>query len=184
MLIAQLAGGALVAYYDEALERNIQEELVVSFVDIEFPNIDPLREVLKKQSLQYGTGHYKTYVFPSITVHDEDVLCLSKHDQKVKEFGFDGFAEKVYAVERGGKIISACVSARENGTCGEAWVYTAPEYRQQGFAQRVVNVWARSLMRADKVPFYSHKIENTASANLAGRLKLHPVFEEIAISPA
>ncbi len=184
MLIAQLASGSLVAYYDEALERDLHETLAASFVRIEFPNIDPLRDILKKQNLQCGVGHYKTYVFPSIPVHDEDVLCLSRHDKKVKEFGFDGFAEQVYAVEQDDKIVSACVSARENGTCGEAWVYTAPEYRQQGFAQRVVNAWAGSVIRAGKVPFYSHKIENTASANLAGRLKLHPAFEEIAISRA
>jgi len=184
MLMAQLASGSLVAYYDEALARDLQETLAASFVRIEFPNIDPLRDVLKKQNLQYGVGHYKTYVFPSILVNDEDVLCLSKHDKKVKEFGFDGFAEKVYAVERDDKIVSACVSARENGTSGEAWVYTAPEFRQQGFAQRVVNAWAGSVIRAGKVPFYSHKIENAVSANLSGRLKLKPVFEEIAISRA
>ena len=184
MLMAQLASGSLAAYYDEALARDLQEALAASFIDIEFPNIDPLQDVLKKQNLQFNVGHYKTYVFPSIPVHDEDVLCLSRHDKKVKEFGFDGFAEQIYAVERDGKIVSACVSARENGTCGEAWVYTAPEYRQQGFAQRVVNAWARSLMRAGKAPFYSHKIENTASTNLAGRLKLKPAFEEIAISRA
>ncbi|HET6821768.1 MAG TPA: GNAT family N-acetyltransferase [Anaerolineales bacterium] len=184
MLMAQLANGSLVAYYDEGLARNLQEELIASFVDIEFPNIDPLREVLKNWKLPFDVGYYKTYIFPSIPVTDEDVLCLSRHDKKVKEFGFDGFAEQVYAVERDDKIVSACVSARENGTCGEAWVYTSPEYRQQGFAQRAVSAWARSLIRVGKVPFYSHKIENTASANLAGRLKLKPVFEEIAISRA
>lgn len=184
MLTAQLANESLVAYYDEGLARNLQDELTASFVDIEFPNIDPLRDVLKNWNLQFDVGHYKTYVFPTILVNDEDVLCLPKDDKKVKEFGFDGFAEQVYAVERDGRIASACVSARENGTCGEAWVYTTPEYRQQGFAQRVVKAWARSLMRAGKAPFYSHKIENTASANLAGRLKLEPVFEEIVISRA
>jgi RimJ/RimL family protein N-acetyltransferase len=184
MLIAQLASGSLVAYYDEALARDLYETLAASFVHIEFPNIDPLRDVLKKQNLQYGVGHYKTYVFSTIPVNEEDVLCLSKHDKKAKEFGFDGFAEQVYAVKQDDKIVSTCVSARENGTCGEAWVYTAPEYRQQGFAQRVVNAWAGSVIRAGKVPFYSHKIENTASANLAGRLRLHLVFEEIAISRA
>lgn len=184
MLIAQLTNASLVAYYDEALGRDLQETLAASFVDIEFPNIDPLRNVLKNWNLQFDVGHYKTYVFPSIPVHDEAVLCLSKHDKKVKEFGFDGFAEQVYVIEKEGKVLSACVSARENERGGEAWVYTTPEYRQQGFAQRVVKAWARSLMCAGKAPFYSHKIENKASANLAGRLKLEPVFEEIVISRA
>jgi predicted GNAT family acetyltransferase len=61
-------------------------------------------------------------------------------------------------------------------------VYTNPEYRKQGFAQKVVNTWAGSLIDAGKVPFYSHKIENAASANLARKLGLRPVFEEISIA--
>jgi hypothetical protein len=184
MLLAQIAGGTLVAYYDEALERDLHETLASSLGTIEFPDIDPLLDILKKWNVQFGVGHYKTYVFPSQPVIDGDVLCLSKEDQRVKAFGFDGFAEQVYVIEKEGKAVSACVSARENEICGEAWVYTAPEYRQQRLAQRVVSAWAGSLMRAGKVPFYSHKIENAASASLAGRLKLQPVFEEIAIALA
>ena len=88
----------------------------------------------------------------------------------------------MYAVEYNGALVSACVSTRENESCGEAWVYTAPHYRQQGFAQKAVNAWARNLMSAGKVPFYSHKIENDASANLARKLGLQPVFEEIVVT--
>ena len=105
----------------------------------------PLLDVLKKYGVQSDVGHYKTYVFPSIPGIDRDVHCLSKNDQKVKTFGFDGFAEQVYVIEREGRVVSACVSTRENEKCGEAWVFTAPEYRHQGF-QKVVNAWAGSLM--------------------------------------
>jgi len=38
------------------------------------------------------------------------------------------------------------------------------------------------LMNAGKVPFYSHKVENVASASLARKLGLQPVFEEISIA--
>ena len=112
---------------------------------------------------------------------DKNVLCLSKHDLKVNAFRFDGFAENVYAMECDGNLVSACVSTHENEECGEAWVYTDAAYRHQGFAQKVVNAWARSLMEAGKVPFYSHRIENIASSNLAKKLGLQSVFEEIAI---
>ena len=61
-------------------------------------------------------------------------------------------------------------------------MYTSPDYRQRGFAQKAVNAWARGLIQAGKVPFYSHKIENAASANLARKLGLQPVFEEIAFT--
>jgi predicted GNAT family acetyltransferase len=74
------------------------------------------------------------------------------------------------------------MSVRENDQCGEAWVYTDPAYRQLGFARQAVCAWAQKMLSAGKVPFYSHKIGNLASANLAKRLELQPVFEEISIS--
>lgn len=184
MLIAQLANQEMLVYYDEALSSDLQKELAASIPDAQVPDVDSLLDVLKKQNLHYQVGHYKTYVFPSSPRKDRDVLCLSKHDGNVKAFGFDGFAEQVYAIEREGKLVSACVSTRENDRCGEAWVYTDPNYRNQGFAQQVVRAWAGSLMEAGKIPFYSHEIENAASANLAHRLGLQPVFEEIAIAHA
>jgi predicted GNAT family acetyltransferase len=100
------------------------------------------------------------------------VSCLSKQESLVQEFGFGNFAENVFVIERDGKVVSACVSTRENEQCGEAWVYTDPKYRKHGFAHQVVRAWARQILKAGKVPFYSHKIENTASAHLAKRLEL------------
>ena len=182
MLIASLATGNVVACYDEALSLNLQEMLAARIAGLVFPAIDPLLDILKMHDVPFEVGHYKTYVFPLTPVNDMDVHCLSKDDSRVKAFGFDDFVEQVYVMEREGKVVSACVSARENETCGEAWVFTAPEYRHQGFAQKVVNAWARSLMRAGKIPFYSHKVDNLASAHLAGKLGLQLVFEEISIT--
>lgn len=184
MLIAKLANQEMVVYYDEAISSGLQKELAASISDVRFPNVDPLVDILEEHNFQYEVGHYKTYVFPSTSGNDGEVLCLSKQDSRVRAFGFDGFAQHVYAIERHGRLVSACVSTRENDRCGEAWVYTAPEYRGQGFAQKVVKAWAGSLMEPGKVPFYSHKIENAVSAHLAGKLGLQLVFEEIAIAHA
>jgi len=181
LLVAGLADGKVVAYCDEALARDLQAMLTARIANLDFPAIDPLLDALRKQGVQCEVGHYKTYVFPSIQVSDRNVRCLSNDDERVKTFGFDGFARNVYVVEREGRIVSACVSTREDEKCGEAWVFTAPDDRRQGLAGKVVSAWAGSLIRAGKVPFYSHKIDNLASANLAKRLGLQPVFEEIVI---
>lgn len=180
MLIARLRNGELVTYYDEAIPADLHTELSATI--FEFPSIDPLLHVLEGHRIQTEFGHYKTYGFPSLPGMDPDVQCLSKQDARVKAFGFDSFAEQVYAVEQNGGLASACVSTRENRACGEAWVYSAPEYRRYGFAQQAVRAWARSLLEAGKVPFYSHSIKNEASANLARKLGLLPLFEEIAIT--
>jgi RimJ/RimL family protein N-acetyltransferase len=182
LLIAQLANEEIVAYYDETISSDFQKKLAAIILDIEFPKVDSVLNILRSHSVQFDVGHYKTYIFHSQAPKDRNVIRLSKHNPKVQAFGFDGFAEQVYVIECDGNIVSACVSTRENERCGEAWAYTDPAYRNQGFAQKVVNAWAGSLMEVGKVPFYSHKIENIASANLARKLGLHPVFEEICIT--
>lgn len=173
-------GGALIAYYDETMSLDLQKELVAG--KMEFPDIDDLIKILLFHNVKFELGHYKTYLFASLPAKDEDVVCLSRHDSRAKAFGFDGLEENIYAIERNGVLVSACVSTRENDRCGEAWVYTNPEYRYQGLARKVVNAWARDLKNTGKVPFYSHNIENEASASLAKRLGLRPVFEEITIT--
>lgn len=182
VLLARLANGALVEYYDEAIAPDLQEQ--ISATSIDFPNVDPILASLKAHNQAVEVGHYKTYIFPAQPAMDADVLCLSKHDLRVKAFGFDSFAEQVHAIEKNGVLVSACVSVRENETCGEAWVYTMPEYRKHGFARKAVRAWARSLIEVGKVPFYSHNIKNEASANLARKLGLLPVFEEIVMIQA
>lgn len=182
MLIAQLANQDLIVYYEEALSPDLQQELAACLSAIEFPRVDPILDILQSHNIQSDLGHYKTSIFPSRPAKDDEVICLLKHDSRVKAFGFDGFAERVYAIEQDGVLVSACVSTRENEKCGEAWVYTIPDYRNQGLAQKVVSAWARCLMAAGKVPFYSHQMENAASANLAGKLRLRAVFEEMTLT--
>lgn len=184
LLIAQLADENLVAYFDEAMQTELREELAKQVFQFKFPNIDPLSAFLQNRDISFEVGHYRTYIFPEryASFKDETVHRYSNHDLKVQAFGFDGFAEEVYAVENDGKIISACVSTRENEFCGEAWVYTDEAYRHQGLAQKAVGAWANGLLTVGKVPFYSHKIQNVESANLAKRLGLQPAFEEIVFA--
>ena len=182
MVIAHLADQGLAIYFDEGFPQC--EELQKQVSEISSPDIEPLFTLLKNRNITFEVGHHKTYTFPEMyaAFKDETVNWFSRHDPKVKDFGFGGFAEEVYAMEQAGKIVSACVSTRENEFCGEAWVYTDPEYRHKGFAQKVVGAWAAKLISSGRVPFYSHKIENIASTNLARHLGLQPVFEEIVIS--
>jgi predicted GNAT family acetyltransferase len=111
----------------------------------------------------------------------EAVKCFSQEDSKVIAFGFNGLADKVFAIEKDGMLVSACVSSRQNSKSAEAWVFTHPGYRRKGFAQQVVTAWAGSLLKEGLVPFYSYEVENTNSALLAKRLKLIQVFEETVI---
>lgn len=184
LVIARLMDGQVITYYDVSLPPELRRELDGQIRDIRFPVVDRLVDSLHSAEKPVEIGHYKTYVFPAhyAEMADPDVRCLSREDPLVQAFGFGGFTDRVYAIERNGRIASACVSARENDSCGEAWVFTDPAYRHRGLAQKVVGAWAKGLISVDRVPFYSHKIQNDASASLARRLMLQLVFEELVIA--
>lgn len=184
IMITRLTTQEVVAYYHESMERGLQKKLAACVESLQFPQVDPLLEILNAQDVQAEAAHFVTYVFPphSANFTDRMVLRYPKQDPRIQAFGFDTFTEHVFGIEQEGRVISACVSTRENELCGEAWVETAPDYRRQGMAAKVVNAWAKSLMLMGKIPFYSHKAENTASAGMAKRLGLVPIFEEINIS--
>jgi len=182
--ISSLATNELFLYYDESLSTEIRDELNQQIPALNFPNIDPIIKILQAHNFQLEIGHYKTYTFPNWyeNIKADEVKWYPRSDHKIQAFNFGGFTEQVHAIEQDGKIVSACVSAKENSRCGEAWVTTDENYRHQGLAQKVVSIWARDLMLAGRIPFYSHKITNIGSAKLAKRLLLEPVFEEITIS--
>jgi hypothetical protein len=183
--IASLSSDELVLYYDESLSTELHAELDRQIPNISFPDIDPVINVLQSHSFKLDIGHYKTYVFPAHykDIETDEVKLYPRTDPKIQAFDFGGFTEHVHAIERDGMIVSACVSAKENDHCGEAWVLTDENYRHQGLAQKVVSIWARDLILSGKIPLYSHKITNIGSAKLAHRLGLEPVFEEITVSP-
>lgn len=97
-----------------------------------------------------------------------------------------GVMERPAGQENGGRsfciidedeAVSGCSSTRENGSSGEAWVWTHERVRRRGYGRRCVAAWANDLLRQDKVPFYSHAHDNEASRQLARSLGLTWVFD-------
>jgi GNAT superfamily N-acetyltransferase len=86
----------------------------------------------------------------------------------------------VFAVVVDGKIVSSCQSSRENEEAAEAWVRTLPEYRRRGFARQVTAAWAANAGEQGKLPFYSYRMENTASRAVARSLGLTPFIIDAA----
>lgn len=146
---------------------------------------EALLGMLGAAGIQAKAERFATYVFPGHfeAASSDDVLCLAQGDRRVEDFGFGGMPGEVYAIESQGRILSACVSSRQDAACAEAWVVTESGHRRRGLAKRVVTAWAGNLLRKGLIPFFSHAIENEASAGLAGSLGLIPVFNETVITP-
>lgn len=170
--------------FDDSLPNELRQQMPIS--DLQAFKIEPAIEVLEKHGIHAQTSQFKTYIFPDrfVAAGYGEVKCFSQDDPKIIAFGFSGLADKVFAIEQDGKILSACVSARQNTTCAEAWVFTHPDQRQKGLAQRVVKAWAADLKKKGVIPFYSHNIENSASALLAKKLNLIHIYDETVIEKA
>jgi hypothetical protein len=184
VLLACTSDGEILLCFDELISEEIRNKL--SKDELQAFKTESAIEVFEKSGIHAKANHFKTYIFPDSfeTENVETVKCFSQDDPKIITFGFNGLADKIFAIEREGMILSACVSSRQNSTSAEAWVLTHSDYRRKGFAQQVVTAWAKNMQKEGLTPFYSHNIENTNSALLAQRLNLIKVFEETVIEKA
>lgn len=98
-----------------------------------------------------------------------DRALLERFDADVAGYDWPAFAILVK-----GRVVSACVSSREDDHAAEAWVQTDPAHRGHGYARRVTAAWAHAIRASGRVPFYSHAEENVASAGVARSLALQP----------
>jgi hypothetical protein len=181
VLSARTFDGESLICFDEAIEGEIRDKL--SKDDLQNFKTESAIEVFKILGIHAKTSHFKTYIFPEIfkSANIKTVKCFNQDDPKIIAFGFNGLADKVFAIENKEAILSACVSSRQNSKCAEAWVFTHADYRRKGLAQQVVMAWAKHMKQEGLVPFYSHNKEKKISALLAECLNLIPVFEEIVI---
>lgn len=180
VLLARTSDEQKYLYFDGSLPIEVHNRITRS--ELQSFNIEHAMEMLHLFGVSTKLGHFRTYIFPdNFSTDVSNVKCFSQDDPEIVAFGFRGLADKVYAIEREGMILSACVSSRQNSKSAEAWVFTHPDQRRKGFAQQVVAAWAGSLKSEGIIPFYSHEVENTGSANLACKMGLIQLFDESVI---
>jgi hypothetical protein len=181
VIIARTSDGESLIGFDATIPAAIRVKLPKDYS--QNSGMETAINIFEESGFHVKASHFKTYVFPEGVESGnlEAVKCFTKDDPKIVDFGFHGLADKVFAIECDGMILSACVSSRQNSTAAEAWVFTHPDHRRKGLAQKVVAAWARSIKAESLIPFYSHNLENTDSAFLAKRLKLVGIFEETVI---
>ncbi len=181
VLLACTADGQSLICFDDLLPVELRDQLSKS--DLQFSKTESAIEIFRKSGINAQANLFKTYIFPGnfISANVSNVKCFSRNDPKVVAFGFNGLADKVFAIEQDGTILSACVSSRQNSASAEAWVFTHPDHRRKGLAQQVVTAWAGNMRKEGITPFYSYNADNTSSALLAKRLNLIHVFDETVI---
>lgn len=183
-IIAVNFGKEINIFYFDKMPNNLVADLEKlekhSFINEQ----DKIIEILKRNSQFNEAGHSIAYVFPSdIQVDNENTkIFIGSDDKAIKKFDLT-FYDKypmVYAAMQNNEIVACCVSSRENNKAGEAWIFTLPKYRKQGFGLKAVQLWASELQKQGKIPLYTHEISNIASQKLAEKLNLIKVFENVS----
>jgi GNAT acetyltransferase len=184
VLCARTTDNQRLICFDDALTNEVRARMPMD--ELGGFKTEAAIEVFERHGIHAKANRFRTYIFQDGFPVAEigEVKCFSQDDPKISAFGFSGLADKVFAIEQDGEIVSACVSSRQNATCAEAWVFTHPDQRHKGLAQSVVKAWAADLKKEGIIPFYSHNVENDASARLAKKLGLMHVFDETVIEKA
>jgi hypothetical protein len=86
-------------------------------------------------------------------------------------------SDGAFAVLVDGRPVSRAHSARESPCAAELIVETIGLERRKGYARAVTRAWARHQLSNGRIPFYSHRHDNSASAGLAANLQLRQFCE-------
>ncbi|WP_152363907.1 GNAT family N-acetyltransferase [Microlunatus speluncae] len=120
---------------------------------------------------QVVVDHFHTYSF-------DDALPSVQPPAIVRE------GPEAYACILAGQRVAGASSSRSDDVAAELWIETDPDHRRRGYATKVARAWGAGVREAGKIAFYSHRHDNTASAALARRLGVRPLFEIIALDLA
>lgn len=72
-----------------------------------------------------------------------------------------------WVITQGGQTVCRAMSVRQDTRCAEVYVETLPAYRRRGYGRQAVAAWACDILQSGRVPLYSYKMRNSASAALA-----------------
>jgi hypothetical protein len=118
------------------------------------------------------------YEFPESVISSErltsiqDEAMLQKHFTGWTAGEINAGAGPMAAIVADGYPVSICFCARRSDIAAEAGVETAPAYRGQGLAPRVVAAWAVAVRTTGRVPLYSTSWTNSSSQRVAIKLGL------------
>ena len=164
-LLVTRHGDTYRSYFRNDLPRCVRHELEMLAPHQAFDDPERVRRVLALDSPCDDHATFQSYVFPMTLSPDlyPDAVRLPEPNT---------IGRPVFGIVIDGQVVSACESVRENDICAEAWVWTLPEFQGRGYARQVTSAWAHDLQLQDKLPFYSHKVSNLASAAVARSLGL------------
>ncbi|WP_440117951.1 GNAT family N-acetyltransferase [Paenibacillus sp. QZ-Y1] len=165
------------SYYHEQLPSTLIEELgCESGLSLDIPKLIRRVETFKPiKSVWMGPA----YTFPEncgkwhakVQLIDRHrAFLLSEHFPELIERLHEKMPVAAYVMQD--SAIAVCCSARVSTQGAEASLYTAPDFRGQGYAAEAVKCWQHHVKESGRIPIYSTSWDNTASQTVARKLGL------------
>jgi len=154
-----------ICFFNKSININTINRLSNMPVDILLNNqkeIYNIIGIINNKSIWHGYS----YIFTSIPEYNNELINF-KNDKFIIE-------------DKNGNILSKAWSARESVFAAEPIVDTLIDQQKKGYGKKVISAWAEYQINKNRVAFYSHLIDNNASASLAAKLPLYKFAEIIA----
>lgn len=173
-----------ITLFHHDLAPTLRDEINTLSPETIFQEPEPVQQILGRDAPSEKLWRGKSYLFQQRLTRDlfPDVTRIDHTQSGLFADASRIIEQPTFAVISAGEIVSACDSARENKQAAEAWVRTNEDFRRRGYARQTVLAWAHDLQAKNKIPFYSHKVENRDSEALAVSLGIGHWITDIAFS--
>jgi hypothetical protein len=110
VLAARTSDGESLIFFDALIPVAIRVKLPKDYSQAS--GTETAINIFEESGFHVKASHFKTHVFPEgvESINLEAVKCFTKDDPIIVDFGFHGLADKVFAIECKGMILSACDS--------------------------------------------------------------------------
>ena len=140
--------------------------------------LEAYKDILRQHGPVQKVWSGPAYRFPEVPHESSGVVRITEAnadllDEHFAEWKADLEAcQPCVAVVQGSCAVSLCCSSRTSAHAAEAGLETAPTFRGQGYAVKVVSGWAAAVREQGRMPLYSTSWDNGASQAVARKLGL------------
>jgi hypothetical protein len=165
--VSRYPGGCSL-FFHHGVPASVRAQITALAIETFFTQYEQVKQVLS----QYA---HCTQVLPAIG-------CYFAHKPAPAEFPDVVLHNGCYVVLVAQEPVSWAWTQDSSTQACELAVETVPAFQRRGYGRQVVAAWAAATLEAEKVAFYSYRIDNVASAALAHSLGVQRYAEKIAYS--
>jgi len=155
-----------ITYFGRDVDPAVVEQLRAMPPEKAFHDMGAVQRIL------YPKRGARPLIWKGITYHFETLPPPESYPDVQQQ-------ENAFVVIDKGVAVASAWSERLSAHAAEIAVDTVPQLRYRGLGKQVALAWGAHQIKENRVGFYSHHVDNKASAALAKNLGVVPVMEVV-----